>query len=160
LHLPDGSADGNGFASTGNESMEKLWKSIIGQIRTVDESGTTYTHEELINTLAQIINDYNPDRVNGQDHIHDFGTGDHSDHTAGALFVNRAAWASIFTGTVSAYEGYPIENLPSNVDGDSLKAKQSAFYTYATFDTAACASDQACTATQYEAWLQRQYIIN
>ncbi|KAL4863821.1 hypothetical protein BDV12DRAFT_201755 [Aspergillus spectabilis] len=160
LHLPDGSGDGNGFASTGYQSMEKLWKNSIGQIGTVDGSGTTYTRDELINTLSQIVNDYQPNEVNAQDYINDFGTGDHSDHTSGALFANQAAVASIFSDTVTAYEGYPTKSLPPNVEGDTLAAKKAAFFTYAAFDTAACASDQSCAATEYEAWLLRQYALN
>ncbi|KAL5339525.1 hypothetical protein BJX70DRAFT_363899 [Aspergillus crustosus] len=160
MHLPDGSGDGNGFASTGYQSLEKLWKEAIGSISTVDESGTTYTRDRLVYTLSQIISEYGPDEVNTQDYINDFGTGDHSDHTAGALFANEAAAASGFWGTLTAYEGYPTKNLPPNVEGDSLAAKKAAFFTYAAFDAAACASDQSCGATEYEAWLLRQYVVN
>ncbi|KAL4874697.1 hypothetical protein BJY04DRAFT_211864 [Aspergillus karnatakaensis] len=160
LHLPDGSNDGGGFPSTGQQSLEKLWKGSIGQIDTVDGSGAAYTGGELVDALVQVITGYGPDELNSQDFVDDFGSGDHSDHTAGALFVNEAAAVSGFADAVTPFEGYPVKNFPSNVDGEGLAAKKAAFYTYSAFDTAACASDQSCSATEYEAWLQREYPVN
>jgi LmbE family N-acetylglucosaminyl deacetylase len=160
LHIPDGNGDGSGFASTGNESLEKLWKGTIPFISTVDDSGTTYSRGGLINALSQAINDFAPDTISAQDYVHAFGTGDHSDHTAGALFANQAAIMSTFPGDVWAYEGYPIEDLPANVVGKDLEAKKRAFYTYAPYDSATCASDAACAGKEYEPWLLREYKLN
>ncbi|KAL3478030.1 hypothetical protein BJX99DRAFT_245737 [Aspergillus californicus] len=160
LHLPDGSNDGNGFASTGNESMEKLWKDAIAAIGTVDGSGTVYTRDDLIDTLAWIIDDYDPDYLNAQDYIDDFGMGDHSDHTAGALFANEAAIASAFPGTVTGYIGYNSKDLPANVQGEDLEAKKAAFYVYSPYDSATCTSDESCSGTEYELWIQREYPRN
>ncbi|KKK24457.1 hypothetical protein P175DRAFT_0438256 [Aspergillus ochraceoroseus IBT 24754] len=160
IHMPDGNMDGSGFASTGYESMEKLWKSEIGEIGTVDESGTRYTREDLINTLTQMINEYDPDYMNAQNYIDDFGSGDHSDHTAGALFANEAAVASIFPGAVIAYEGYPMKALPPNVSGEDLVNKKAAFYTYGAYDSSVCTSDESCAGTEYELWLARDYPRN
>ncbi|EAW09018.1 uncharacterized protein ACLA_077650 [Aspergillus clavatus NRRL 1] len=160
MHLPDGSIDGNGFPSTDNESMEKLWKESIPEIRTVDESGTTYTRQELIDTLTTIIDDFGPDDVNALDYLHDFGTGDHSDHTAGGLFANEAAIPSEFPGNVIAYIGYPTSDLPANVDGEDLEEKKAAFYTYAAYDDAVCSSDEACAGGPYESWLARLYNLS
>ncbi|KAL2871415.1 GlcNAc-PI de-N-acetylase-domain-containing protein [Aspergillus lucknowensis] len=160
MHLPDGNGDGSGFAATGNESLEKLWKGAIGTINTVDESGISYTREELISALASVIDRYGPDSVSAQDYVDAFGSGDHSDHTAGALFANEAAVRSSFGGSVAAYEGYPIKDLPANVGGADLDAKKAAFYTYAPYDSAACASDAACGGREYELWLQREYLAN
>ncbi|KAJ0421403.1 hypothetical protein BJY00DRAFT_108606 [Aspergillus carlsbadensis] len=160
MHIPDGNGDGSGFASTGNESLEKLWKSAIPYIETVDDSGTSYTRDELIATLAQVISDFAPDGVSAQDYIHAFGTGDHSDHTAGALFANQAAIASSFPSDVEAYEGYPIKDLPVNVGGEDLEEKKRVFYTYAPYDAATCASDASCAGKDYEAWLLREYKLN
>ncbi|KAL4875994.1 hypothetical protein BJY04DRAFT_223480 [Aspergillus karnatakaensis] len=157
LRLPDGSADGNGFANTGNESMEKLWKSAIPEIRSVDESGMTYTRDALIDTIAWIIDDYDPHAVNTLNYLDDFGTGDHSDHTAGALFANEAAIQSSFDGTVTAYIGYESSDLPPNVMGEELEVKKAAFYSYAGYDPAGCTSDQSCSGTAYERWLQREF---
>ncbi|KAL2817709.1 hypothetical protein BDW59DRAFT_165865 [Aspergillus cavernicola] len=160
LHMPDGSADGNGFASTGNESLEKLWKYEIATIGTVDESGTVYTRGDLISTLTWIIDDYEPDSLNAQNYLDDFGTGDHSDHTAGALFTNEAAIESTFPGYVIGYVGYESQDLPANVLGEDLEAKKAAFYTYGNYDSAVCTSDDSCIGTEYELWLQREYPRN
>ncbi|CEL10121.1 hypothetical protein ASPCAL13246 [Aspergillus calidoustus] len=160
MHIPDGNGDGNGFASTGNESLEKLWQGAIPYIRTVDDSGTTYSRGGLIASLAQAINAFAPDAISSLDYIHAFGTGDHSDHTAGALFANQAAILSTFPGDVKAYEGYPIKTLPANVVGKDLLEKKKAFYTYGPFDSATCASDATCAGKEYEPWLLREYKLN
>ncbi|KAL2809834.1 putative deacetylase LmbE-like domain-containing protein [Aspergillus granulosus] len=160
MHIPDGSMDGNGFPATGQESLEKLWNGDIARIRTVDESGTTYSKEELIVTLTQIIDDYAADSVNSLDYLHDYGTGDHSDHTSVGIFTNTAAIRSQFPGYVIAYRGYPIENEPVNIYGEDLAKKKQAFYTYAGFDETVCESDLACQGTEYELWLPRLYTSN
>ncbi|KAL2847752.1 hypothetical protein BJY01DRAFT_246654 [Aspergillus pseudoustus] len=160
LHIPDGNGDGSGFAATGNESLEKLWKGAIPVVRTVDDSGTTYTRDELIASLARVIDTYAPDAISSLDYIHEFGSGDHSDHTAGGLFVNEGATKSSFGGSVIAYAGYPIKDLPANVAGQDLEDKKEAFYTYAPYDSAACASDEGCAGKEYEAWLLREYRLN
>jgi LmbE family N-acetylglucosaminyl deacetylase len=160
LHLPDGGADGDGFPSTGNESMEKLWKRAISAIGTVDESDAVYTRDSLVDTLTWIINDYNPHALNAQNYLDDFCTGDHSDHTAGALFANEAAKQSCFEGVVTAYFGFESSAFQRNVLGEDLEAKKSAFYQYAEFDSAACSSDRECAGTVYEPWLQREWPRN
>lgn len=161
LHLPDGSIDGDGFDRTDHESLEKLWKEKIDRIYAIDESGTTYTRDELIDTLRHIINQFHPDSINSLDYLHDFGTGDHSDHTSTGLFANEAAIAATeYPGTVIAYEGYPIKYEAPNVDGEDLEKKKAAFYTYAGYDPDVCASDAACTGKEYEDWLQRLYTAN
>ncbi|KAL3444363.1 putative deacetylase LmbE-like domain-containing protein [Aspergillus insuetus] len=160
MHIPDGSIDGNGFPATGQESLEKLWKGAIARIRTVDESGTTYSKQELINTLTQIINDYAPDSVNSLDYLHDYGTGDHSDHTSVGIFTNTAAIPSWFPGDVIAYRGYPIKYEPATISGEDLARKKEAFYTYAGFDETVCADDVSCQGTEYELWLPRLYTSN
>ncbi|RDW64322.1 uncharacterized protein DSM5745_09733 [Aspergillus mulundensis] len=160
MHIPDGNVDGSGFPATGQESMEQLWKGEIETIGTVDGSGTTYSRDELIDTLRQIIDDVEPDSLNSLDYIDPFGSGDHSDHTSAGLFTNESAIASVFPDSVIAYRGYPIEEEPENVFGDDLARKKDAFFTYAAFDATVCASDEACVGTQYELWLPRQYTAN
>ncbi|KAL5334975.1 putative deacetylase LmbE-like domain-containing protein [Aspergillus crustosus] len=160
LHIPDGSIDGNGFPLTGQESLEKLWKDEIPRIGTVDDSGTSYSKQELIDTLEYIINDFDPDSLNSLDYLHDYGTGDHSDHTSVGLFTNTAAIPSVFPGSVIAYRGYPIKDEPNNVDGDDLARKKDAFYTYAAYDAEVCASDAACAGKEYELWLPKLYTSN
>ncbi|KAL4783912.1 putative deacetylase LmbE-like domain-containing protein [Aspergillus varians] len=160
LHLPDGSMDGAGFASTGQESLEKLWKGQIGRIRTVDGSGATYSKQGLIDALTYIIKDYGPDSLNSLDYLHEYGTGDHSDHTTVGLLTHAAATPSTFPGSVVAYRGYPIKLEQPNVGGTDLAKKKEAFYTYAGYDESVCASDQACVGKEYELWLQRMYTSN
>ncbi|KAL4738205.1 putative deacetylase LmbE-like domain-containing protein [Aspergillus similis] len=159
-HIPDGSMDGNGFPATGQESLEKLWKGAIARIRTVDASGTTYSRDELVDSLRQIIDSFAPDSLNSLDYLHAYGSGDHSDHTSVGLFTNTAAIASSFPGSVVAYRGYPIKSEPANVGGVDLVRKKEVFYTYAAYDEDVCGSDQACAGKEYELWLSRLYTSN
>ncbi|KAL3468949.1 hypothetical protein BJX99DRAFT_268871 [Aspergillus californicus] len=162
MHIPDGGTDGAGFPATGQQSLEKLWKGAISSIGTVNQdiSGTTYTASDLVTTLTYIIDAFSPDSLNSLDYLHDFGTGDHSDHTSVGLFANTAATQSTYPGTVMAYRGYPTKYEVANVGGDGLASKKEAFYTYAGFDTMVCASDVDCVGTEYEAWLARLYTSN
>ncbi|KAL4923065.1 uncharacterized protein BDV17DRAFT_296718 [Aspergillus undulatus] len=160
LHIPDGSIDGNGFPARGQETLEKLWKDKTGRIRTVDESGTTYSKQELIDTLTTVINDFEPDSLNSLDYLHEYGTGDHSDHTSVGLFTNEAAIPSTYPGTVIAYRGYPIKYEQPNVGVDDLARKKDVWYTYAAYDASVCGSDAACVGSEYELWLQRLYTSN
>ncbi|KAL6234336.1 hypothetical protein BDW75DRAFT_169467 [Aspergillus navahoensis] len=160
MHIPDGSMDGNGFPATGQESLEKLWKGAIARIRTVDESGTTYSRAELVSTLQQIMDSFAPDSLNSLDYLHAYGSGDHSDHTSAGLFTNQAAIASSFPGSVVAYRGYPIKLEPANVAGQDLVRKKEVFYTYAAYDESVCQSDLTCVGMEYELWLPRLYTAN
>ncbi|KAL4802597.1 putative deacetylase LmbE-like domain-containing protein [Aspergillus unguis] len=160
MHIPDGSMDGDGFDLTGHESLEKLWKDKIARIRTVDDSGTTYSVPELVEALRFIIDDFKPDSLNSLDYVHAYGSGDHSDHTSVGLFTNTAAIVSTFPDSVIAYRGYPIKTELPDVVGDDLAKKRAAFYAYAPSDADVCGSDQACVGTEYELWLTRQYTAN
>jgi LmbE family N-acetylglucosaminyl deacetylase len=161
MHLPDENSDGDGFDSTGHETLEKLWKNSIPSIRTVDdESDIRFTSDDLIKTLRQLMDQLQPDSINSLDFIRPYGLGDHSDHTSTGLFANEAAKLSSFPGDVEAHVGYPIKDFVANVTGDDLDRKRAAFYTYGKNDIHACASEVACAPTDYPKFLPRQYVAN
>ncbi|KAL2819844.1 putative deacetylase LmbE-like domain-containing protein [Aspergillus cavernicola] len=160
MRIPDGGLDGGGFLATGEQSLEQLWKGEISGISTVDGSGVTYSKRELVSVLTEIINGFAPDSLNSLDYLHDYGNGDHSDHTSAGLFANTAAIPSRYLGSVIAYQGYPIKYEDANVEGEDLARKKEVFYTYAGYDDLVCMSDVDCTGTEYEAWLTRLYTSN
>ncbi|KAK6824451.1 hypothetical protein RU639_004910 [Aspergillus parasiticus] len=158
LQLPDGNGLGDGFPSTGSASLQKLWQSEISSIQTVNGS-TSYTSDELLDTLATLMSDFNPDRINTQDYAHAYGDGDHSDHHTTAYYVQKAAERYSTTHTLTGYTGYSIASMAQNVFGDDLNAKQSAFFTYAAHDSKVCQDLASCPNGNEAQWLQRQYAV-
>ncbi|OGM41084.1 F5/8 type C domain protein [Aspergillus bombycis] len=158
LQLPDGNLGGNGFPNTGSVSLQRLWQSEISSIQTVNGS-TSYTSDELLDTLATLMSDFNPDRINTLDYAHEYGDGDHSDHYTTAYYVQKAAEQYSTAHTLTGYTGYPIQTMAQNVFGDDLKAKQSAFFTYAAHDSKVCHDLAGCGDGNEAQWLQRQYTI-
>ncbi|QMW47803.1 hypothetical protein G4B11_011321 [Aspergillus flavus] len=158
LQLPDGNGYGNGFPSTGSVSLQQLWQSEISSIQTVNGS-TSYTSDELLDTLATLMSDFNPDRINTQDYAHAYGDNDHSDHHTTAYYVQKAAERYSTTHTLTGYTGYSIASMAQNVFGDDLNAKQSAFFTYAAHDSKVCHDSASCGNGNEAQWLQRQYAV-
>ncbi|KAB8239304.1 PIG-L family deacetylase [Aspergillus alliaceus] len=158
LQLPDGNLGGNGFPNTGSASLQKLWQSEISSIQAVNGS-TSYTSDELLNALATLMSDFQPDRVNTLDYVHGYGDGDHSDHHTTAYYVQKAAERYTTGHTLTGYTGYPIQSMAQNVLDDDLKAKQSAFFTYAAHDSKVCHDLASCGNGNEAQWLQRQYAV-
>ncbi|KAF5860718.1 hypothetical protein ETB97_001225 [Aspergillus alliaceus] len=158
LQLPDGNLGGNGFPNTGSASLQKLWQSEISSIQAVNGS-TSYTSDELLNVLATLMSDFQPDRVNTLDYVHGYGDGDHSDHHTTAYYVQKAAERYTTGHTLTGYTGYPIQSMAQNVLDDDLKAKQSAFFTYAAHDSKVCHDLASCGNGNEAQWLQRQYAV-
>ncbi|KAB8071573.1 GlcNAc-PI de-N-acetylase-domain-containing protein [Aspergillus leporis] len=159
LHLPDGNMDGQGFPATGGVSLRQLWEGDIESLGTVDASGTTYTKDELIDVLADIIENFEPDRINTLDYVNDIGDGDHSDHYTTGYFTDHASQEADNDADLVGYMGYGINNLPVNLDANTIADKKNIFYTYAAHDSATCQNDAACASRPEINWLQRQYTV-
>ena len=158
LRLPDGNLDGSGFASTGYESLEKLWRDSISTIDTIDGS-SSYTKAALISTLAGLMSSFQPDQVNTQDYVGSYGDGDHSDHHTTAYLVQVALQEYATPYSFTGYEDYSTSSRAANVTGNDLTIKQNAFYTYGQYDVNVCNSAASCAGSDYELWLQRQYTV-
>ncbi|MGV1010702.1 MAG: PIG-L family deacetylase, partial [Dermatophilaceae bacterium] len=149
LRLPDGGTDGNGFPSTGNQSLLKLWNSAIPQIAPLDGTAA-YTRASLISTLAQLVSDSSSATVRAQDFVHE--DGDHPDHETAAKFMQQASAAATNRHTLYAYGGYRTANEPANVAGADLTAKLAAINAYATYDPGLAGGGG------FESMIHRQYI--
>ncbi len=128
MRLPDGNGDGSGFASTNYESLQKLWTGSISVMHAIDGS-TSYTKQDLINTLAGIMGSYQPNVIRTQDYVGTYGNGDHSDHYTTA-YLTRAANQTYNTGNhqLIGYMGYPSSSQPANVSGTAQTQKENDFF--------------------------------
>ncbi|KAG2418498.1 hypothetical protein HFD88_001599 [Aspergillus terreus] len=154
LRLPDGNDGGEGFGGRG--SLQQLWEGTIDSLTSFTDS--SYDRDSLVDVLRQLLDDFDHDRVNTQDFVHDYGDGDHSDHHTTAYFV-REAVDDCGNGQVTAYMGYPVVSNPQNVEDGELYQKTDAFYTYGLYDRNVCNSEETCSGRDEAAWLLRQYQV-
>lgn len=161
MHLPDGNIRGDGFAATNHVSLTKLYAGELPELRTVDKQ-SSYTKDNLVATLTQLLQAYRPDVVRTQSTEQGKNFTDHSDHIAVGKFVELAQTNNVTSQSPAShlvrYTGYPIRSQAENIAGGLLSAKESAFFAYAQHDNSVCrdALDCARTAT-YGSYLRRQY---
>jgi LmbE family N-acetylglucosaminyl deacetylase len=158
MRLPDGNRTGSGMLVHDHESLMRLWQGAISSIGAVDGS-TTYTQASLTSTLTALLTAYQPTTVRTQDWTIAFRHGDNADHTATALFVRQADRRYGSAHTLLAYGGYPMWTRLPNVTGEQLKAKKSAFLTYATHDSQMCLAPWCPGDLVSSLRLSRQYIV-
>jgi LmbE family N-acetylglucosaminyl deacetylase len=159
MRLPDGGFPlGTGTALYGFESLMKLAQGSISTMTAVDGS-TSYTQQDLINSIAAMIASFEPQLISTLDFVNTYGDGDHMDHYAVAGIVQAAHQTYATPHSLLGYEAYPTANLAANVTGTLLATKQSVFYTYGAFDDQTCSSALTCSVTSYDGWLQRQYTV-
>lgn len=122
FRLPDGNGAGEGFACSGNKSLQKLRAGTITSISVVGQSSAAYTFtwSELTATIKQIITN---EKVTGtQSWIHaawttagSYNSGDHSDH----LYSSWAAQDAVATGMswvgVNGFSNYASTSLGANL---------------------------------------------
>jgi len=159
MRLPDGGfADGTGTAMYGYQSLMQLWQGTESTITAVDGL-SSYSLQDLINTLASMMSSFQPQLIATQDFVNTFGDGDHMDHYATANLAQSAHEMFTSPHNFVGYEGYPTASLAANVSGNLLATKQAVFYTYGGFDYMTCSSAASCSTTPYAAWLERQYTV-
>jgi LmbE family N-acetylglucosaminyl deacetylase len=161
LHLPDGNLSGEGFASTGRQSLQKLKQARIGSITTVDHN-STYSSTQLTNGLISLIDLYKPAMIRSQSSYNKGRYADHSDHISVSYFATEAyetyQQATQLDISMTYYLGYPVHGMPRNVSGNDLDRKAAAFLSFAKFDSAVCQSMVECdTKAVYGIYLRRQY---
>ena len=163
LRLPDGNADGSGFAPTQNQSLEKLKMGQIHDIEAVDGSAVYSDWSDLRDTVRQIL--VHEAAINHRDgfevHTHDpdavKNPNDHSDHMAVGLLVLDAAHG--LRAKAIEYSGYDIANRPANLTSKAVSAKTLVFMTY---DRQRILANETWSAYSevpkaYSAWLFRTY---
>ena len=167
MRLPDGGYPAGEGTTPHFESLMKLWNGGKGgspsepDIDTVDEEApapfaTTYDFGGLVNTLAALMNSFEPQWIATQNYTGAFGNGDHPDHVATAKFVKEAQGSYSAPHWLTGYEDYETSLKPANLLGEPLEAKKAAFDAYSEYDKA-CTEGSECAAA-YEGWLERQYV--
>jgi LmbE family N-acetylglucosaminyl deacetylase len=157
LNLPDGGMHGAGFASTNTETLSGLRSGTKVIIHSID-GVAAYTAGDLVTTLNQLMEIYQPDEVHTQDYNPDQYDGDHSDHHATGYFTKKAYAAYSRPSTLRVYAGYPARYYAVNVTGQAATDKEAAFLQYAQHDPAVCQTLEICLkAPSYGNYLIHQY---
>ncbi|MGW0120714.1 PIG-L family deacetylase [Streptomyces sp. NPDC003327] len=131
-------------------SLNGLWHGRIDALESQRSSGTpvgadfTYTKEQVVATIAGLLDHFRPTFVRMQDptpgtYEKDGRLRDHQDHLYGARFV-QAALARYADAPghprvgVQNYLGYPTSTLPHTLDPDTADAKLRTLKTYSWLD--------------------------
>jgi LmbE family N-acetylglucosaminyl deacetylase len=157
LRLPDGFLAGGGSDASGGTSLQQLYEGTIDVLPTVDEPSQTYTSAELIQTLGSVMTSAGATSVRTLDQLGDFGDGDHSDHHAIGRLTFLAQQEHAPSASIEGYVGYPVIQLPHNVSGVDLTAKEETFFVYAPYDAGVCQSREQCRDRPEAGYLPREY---
>jgi len=165
FNLPDGNLQGQGFPSSGFESLAKLKAGAVTKLRTVDGQ-STYTSGQLTAALTQLMHTYHPAELHSQADVKDAQYPDHSDHTTTGKYAQDAAviydhqqFGDAVALPVKLYIGYPIHGYGANVSDGDLAQKETAFFAYSGYDSV-CHSVEECQHATYGFYLARQYQHN
>jgi LmbE family N-acetylglucosaminyl deacetylase len=164
FNLPDGGLQGDGFASSGHQSLSSLHDGTLAKIKSVDGI-SNYTSGQLVSALVSLMNAYGPSVIHTQADVADDVYPDHSDHITTGLFTSSAAQVyseQQFGGTsvipVVRYIGYPIHSYQDNISDEDRSQKEAAFLAYGAYDGGVCHSTDECDQTPtYSAYIARQY---
>jgi LmbE family N-acetylglucosaminyl deacetylase len=164
FRLPDGNTNGEGFISTNNQSLIKLYK---GKIRAIDAlyGGSRFQSQEIQDALTTLMKTYKPTEVRTQSIAVVPRIQDHSDHAATTRFVDLSYKqystdpAIVPESTkIRHYAGYPVQLLKENISPADLEIKSRVFYSYAKHDPAVCQTPETCTRSNvYYIYLRRMY---
>lgn len=164
MHLPDGDVYGQGFSSSGFQSLTKLETGKINLINAVDGQ-SSYSSAQLVDALAELMHVYQPSVINTQANYASTKYTDHSDHLAVGSYVKKAyqeyeqqQYDDQVTIPLKFYIGYPIHQFPINLSDGDLQAKEAVFLAYAQYDGGVCHTVQQCQQNPaYGAYLPREY---
>jgi LmbE family N-acetylglucosaminyl deacetylase len=135
FRLPDG-GDGTGFPAFQQQSMTKLVAGMLSSLVSIDQANT-FTQNELVASLAAIMEDFRPDVIHLQEFLDEFG-GDHPDHVAGATMANTAQVQYQAPHRVLYHRGYDLAANPSNLPDQVANPDWDLFLAYAQQDSNVC----------------------
>ncbi len=124
LRLPDGNANGSGFGSTGNVSLEKFRAGTISNLAALGDVAATYTNwADLTNTVKQIILVekvtgvpawiYGAHTINGSNSA--YNPGDHSDHRYSSMAAQDAVVTGMSWVGVAGFMNYQSSGNGANL---------------------------------------------
>jgi hypothetical protein len=156
LRLTDGSIAGNGYASTGWQSLERLRKQEIPTLDAVDGSTVYYGWQDLVATVRELIRMEAGDgcaaTVNLPDPDFPWNAGDHPDHLATGR-LGQDATAALFRRRY--FVGYGSASMPDNLGKDDLLIETATFaHVVAGINAAGYAAPWDAT---HRAWLGKSH---
>ena len=155
LAYPDGGVDGE-FA----HSLLKLWQGDIASAETVAEQTTTYTQDELIETVAEIVRETQPGTIHTLEVASTHGR-DHTDHMiVGAITLLAMARANSHADVIS-YRGYSVLTEPVNKAPAMLSAVTDMvqYYEACTSTCGTCGSTCPSVLPSHVAWFAHRYAV-
>jgi hypothetical protein len=159
LRLPDGDVDGKGYASTSHQTMIKLYKQDISNLKTIDNANT-YTLDGLY-TLTSALIKKEATKSSSYFYIQDPGSEknfSHSDHLI-TQFIARTAISKsgLKTCKVRAFSDYRIKNKTMNLSKAEMTKKTQLFSAYDVVMMMLQNECGFCAVSHYE-WLSRSYM--
>ncbi|MFT3694688.1 MAG: PIG-L family deacetylase [Kofleriaceae bacterium] len=155
LAYPDGGIPGNL-----PHSLLSMWQGETGMAMTVAPRVTTYTREELIEVVANIVETTHPEVVHTLDLAATHGH-DHSDHEIVGAIAGMALMRLDYEPTLIAHRGYDVEAEPPNQTGPVFAASANflSYYEACATDCGGCGT--ACTAPDpvHDTWLAAHYAM-
>jgi LmbE family N-acetylglucosaminyl deacetylase len=155
LAYPDGGKEGERPTS-----LLHLWQGDVDRVETIAEVTATYSRNELIETITQIVRETQPTTVRTLEVAATHGR-DHFDHMlAGAIALLATARANSHADLL-AYRGYQIASEPENKLPVVYDAAFAMMARYEACTTSCGRCGEACSAIsdQHATWLRRRYAI-
>ena len=158
LRLPDGNGDdGQGYASTGHQSLDRLRTGLSSTLSAIDGSARYRGWGELTRTLNAILL---TERTTARVRLHApepdavLNPGDHDDHRNAGLAA-RAIASSAGCLTLVRHDGYDTANRAIDVKDDDLLAVVGTWG--ATTSALADYYAPSTWGNEHNVWLTRQY---
>jgi len=158
LRLPDGDGSGNGYDSTGHQSLQRLEEGKISSMTAIDGSATYEGWADLVATLRALIDleRAGSGRVslNVSDPDPAINPGDHPDHRASSQAALEAA-AGLRCARRVLHQTYHVADLPPNLGPEEDEMQAGVFAVTAAGVTALGSANT--WEPHYKAWLGRGY---
>lgn len=152
------------------DNLTKLNSGTVSSISTfvpnnpiVTPTPQVYTKQSLINTLDDLLNQFQPTVVRTQQpsDIYDYAA-DNVDHIAAGSFTDQAMASYHGPGgdrhvVLEHYRDYANNNMPDNLSSTQRNDKEAIFQVYEAHDANATYYDTQTPDPDYKAWPNRQY---
>ena len=157
FRLPDGNLRGQGYPSTGEASLDKLWNGLLPHLTSLD-GASSFSRPELITALTEWMERSEADCVATLDGGGLY-EGDHSDHRHSAKFAFEAHRGFTRPHLLSQYRGYNMRGEPVNLSPQVREEKWEVFSLYAQHDPHLCrfGGTDCLPQSPYAQWSWRQY---
>ena len=160
LRLPDGNGSGDGFSAYNNQSLSKLKSGNISTIQNVNKTAS-YTWDQLVTTVQDIIHMHAKDNWDISFHLQDHDTGlnpgNHPDHITASLLAQEAI-ATTGLDDITFFLDYSNSRYGVNISAEVIALKTGLFNAYdAKMQELAYYNTIEREGDIYHTWLARTY---